>query len=137
MKRREELLLGFVLIMLIAIAHGADKADPTGTWKLTLIGKGNRFETSDLLKLKLEGNKLTGVFVDDETKKETTIDDGTFKDGEAVFSTTRELGRKDGKTKVTTKWKGKLDGNKIAFKADTEVNGQIRSRDVEAIRENP
>jgi hypothetical protein len=86
-----------------------DKANPTGTWKWTVMGGGNTREVT--LKLKLEGDKLTGS-MPGRNNTETKIDDGTFKDGEISFSVTRE---RNGQ-KTTTKYTGKLSGDTIKGK---------------------
>lgn len=78
------------------------------------------------LKLKLEGDKLTGAMVG-RNGQETAIEDGTFKDGEVSFKVTRE---RQG-NKVTTKYTGKVSGDTIKGKAGRE--GQ-EGRDWEAKR---
>ena len=67
--------------------------------------------------------------VDDNA--ETKIEDATFKDGEVNFSVTRE---RNGQ-KFVTKYKGKVDGDTIKGTAETERDGQTRSREWEAKRE--
>jgi hypothetical protein len=122
-------LRGFVLIAAFASLIGAyqlapaakaspvledDKPDPTGTWKWTvMMGNNNREAT---LKLKLDGDKLTGAMVG-RNNNETKIDDGaTFKDGEVSFSVTRD---RNG-TKTVTKYTGKLSGDTIKGKISVE-----------------
>jgi hypothetical protein len=128
MKRRDTLALGIALIALSNVALAADKADPTGTWKWTVTANNQNFDLS--LKLKLEDNKLTGTLVG-RNNRESKIEDATFKDGEVAFSVTRE---RNGQ-KIVTKYKGKLDGDAIKGKSETERDGQTRSRDWEAKRE--
>jgi hypothetical protein len=115
------------LIGLVAAARAADKPNPTGTWKWSVTFNN---QTRDLtLKLKLEGDKLTGAMVRGD--QETAIEDATFKDGEIAFKVTRE---RNGQ-KFTSKYSGKLDGDTIKGKIESERNGQTRSRDWEAKRE--
>lgn len=103
------------------------KADPSGTWKWSTTRNNQTFEST--LKLKLDGDKLTGAMVRDS--KETAIDDGKFKDGEVSFSYTTE---RNGQ-KRTSKYKGKLDGDSIKGKIEFERDGKTESRDWEAKRE--
>jgi len=105
-------------------ARADDKANPTGTWKWTVSIQGQDREMT--LKLKLEGDKLTGAMVG-RNNQETAIEDGQFKDGEVSFKVTRE---RQG-NKVTTKYSGKLSGDTIKGKIERE--GQD-GRDWEAKR---
>jgi hypothetical protein len=109
-------------------ACAADGADPTGTWKWSVTMKNQSRETT--LKLKLEGDQLTGGIVG-RNNRETAIDDAAFKDGEVSFAMTRE---RNGQ-KFTVKYKGKLEGDTIKGTAESERNGKTRSREWEAKRE--
>lgn len=109
-------------------AQAADKPDPTGTWKWTVMMQNQSRDVT--LKLKLEGDKLSGVMVG-RNDQETKIDDATFKDSEVVFAVTRE---RNGQ-KFTTKYKGKLDGDTIKGQSESERNGETQKRDWEAKRE--
>jgi len=122
--------LGFlaVAVGLVAVAQAADKADPNGTWKWSVTFNN---QTRDVtLKLKLDGDKLTGK-ISGRNNTETDIEDATFKDNEVSFSVTRE---NNGQKRVT-KYKGKIDGDTIKGKSESERNGQNQSRDWEAKRE--
>jgi hypothetical protein len=105
-----------------------DKPDPTGTWKWAVTFNNQTRETT--LKLKLEGDKLTGS-ISGRNNTETAIEDGSFKDGTVSFKITREFNNQ----KFVTKYSGKLDGDVIKGKADSERDGQTRSRDWEAKRQ--
>jgi hypothetical protein len=125
--------VGFVLVFagLVGLAQAADekaKPDPTGTWKWSTTFNDQKRETT--LKLKMEGDKLTGVVLGRDNA-ETKIDDAAFKDGTVSFAVTRE---RNGQ-KFTTKYKGKLDADTIKGTAESERNGQTRSREWEAKRE--
>jgi len=102
----------------------ADKGDPTGIWKWSFTANNQTREST--LKLKLEGDKLTGHMVG-RNNQETAIEEATFKDNEVAFSVTRE---RNGQ-KIVTKYKGKLDGDVI--KGKSERDG--KERDWEAKRE--
>jgi hypothetical protein len=106
-----------------AILAAADDAKPEGTWKWTFERNGEKVETT--LKLKLEGDKLTGT-ITGRDGKETPIEEATFKDGEVKFQVTRE---RDG-NKIAVKYSGKISGDTIAGKSEA---GE-RSRDWKAER---
>ena len=119
------------LVVTLAGSVGAlradDKANPTGTWKWTVMRNNQSREAT--LKLKLDGDKLTGAMVG-QNGQETPIEDGQFKDGEVSFKVTRE---RQG-NKITTKYTGKVSGDTIKGKIESERNGQPQSRDWEAKR---
>jgi len=130
---RRTLLASFVVVAFVfaGVARAADdkKASVDGTWKWTVQGQNNQsFEQT--MKLKMEGEKVTGVILG-RNNTETKIDDATFKDGVLAFSVTRE---RNG-NKFTSKYNGKVDGDTIKGKIETERNGQTQSRDWEAKRE--
>ena len=81
------------------------------------------------LKLKLEGDKLTGATVRDG--QETAIGDATFKDNVVSFTTTREVNG----VKRMTKYKGTLAGDSIKGKSERERDGQKTETDWEAKRQ--
>ena len=112
---------------LLGVARADDKANPTGTWKWTVERNGEKRETT--LKLKLEGDKLTGALVGRDNK-EVPIEEGSYKDGEVAFKVTRE---RNGQ-KFTVKYTGKVSGDTLKGKAEFERDGQTRSRDWEAKR---
>ena len=101
--------------------------DPTGTWKWSItFGDQTREST---LKLKLEGDKLTGTILGRENQ-ETPIENATYKDGDVAFSYTRERNNQ----KFTIKYSGKLSGDTIKGKQEFSRDGQSQSRDWEAKR---
>src|SRR4051812_42690008 len=80
-------LVAMALVLGLVGAAAADdkaKADPTGTWKWTVEFGGQQREQT--LKLKLEGDKLTGSMVG--RNQETPIEDARYKDGEVSFKVT-------------------------------------------------
>lgn len=121
------LLLAFSALTSNLLA--ADKPDPTGTWKWSFTTNDNQTRESTL-KLKLEGDKLTGHLIG-RNNTETAISDATFKDNEVAFTVTRE---RNGQ-KFTMKYNGKLDGDTIKGTTESERDGKTRSRDWEAKRE--
>ncbi len=115
------LVLAFVAVAGVALA--AD--DPTGTWKWTMTGGGGKGGKGGggqgrevTLKLKLDGDKLTGAMVG-RNDTETPIADASYKDGKISFSVTREFG---GNT-MTTKYSGTLSGDTITGKVEMPARG--------------
>ena len=104
-------------------------ADPSGTWKWSFTNQqGQTFETT--LKLKREGDKLTGTVTGRENK-EIAIENGQYKDGEVSFQVTRE---RDGQ-KFMIKYQGKVTDDTMKGKSEFQTsNGETRSRDWEAKR---
>ena len=112
-----------ILAACVSTARAADDAKPEGTWKWSVERNGEKFETT--LKLKLEGDKLSGM-ITGRDGKETAIEEPSFKDGEVKFQITRE---RDG-NKFVIKYSGKVSGDTITGKTE---NGD-RSRDWKAER---
>jgi len=124
------------LAALSAIQSRAEdkKMDPTGTWMWTIPGRNGGPDRTNTLKLKAEGDKVTGKMMAPARGGETTtteIEEGKVKDGEVSFSISRET--QNGK--VTAKYHGKITDDSIKGKMETERNGSPVSRDWEAKRE--
>ena len=118
------LVLAFV--GLVSQVQGAE--DPTGTWKwMTTLGD-NTIEST--LKLKLEGDKLTGTYIG-RGNMETPISDATFKDNMVKFNVVREFNN----NKFTIKYSGTVSGDTIKGKSEFERDGQTQMRDWEAKRQ--
>jgi len=127
MKRIAVAVVVLAFVGLVSPLRAAD--DPTGTWKLEAnFGGKTRVST---LKLKLDGDKLTGVYVGGQNNTETPIENGSFKDGKVSFSVTREFNN----NKFTTKYNGALTGDSIKGKAETEIGGETRMSDWTAERQ--
>jgi hypothetical protein len=109
-------------IAMAAVAAAQD-AKPDGTWKWSFERNGEKVESS--VKLKLEGDKLTGALTGRDGK-ETPIEEASFKEGEVKFQVTRE---RNGE-KVIVKYSGKIEGDTITGKTEF---GE-RSRDWKAER---
>jgi hypothetical protein len=105
-----------------------ESTDPTGTWKWSVTFNNQTREMT--LKLKLEGDKLSGTMLGRDNQ-ETAIEDAKYKDGEVSFTVTRE---RNGQ-KFTIKYQGKVSGDTIKGKAEFQRDGQAQSRDWEAKRE--
>lgn len=109
-------------ILAFALLTGAAE-DPNGTWKWSTERNGTKVET--VLKLKLEGDKLTGT-ISGRDGKEAPIEEAAWKDGEVSFCVSRE---RDGQ-KFTVKYAGKVAGDTITGKS----GGGDRQRDWKAER---
>ena len=121
----------------ISQSQAADKkADPTGTWTWTVPGRNGGPDRKSTLKLKTEGDKLTGTVAapgrgQNAEPRETEITDGKVKGDEVSFTVTREFNG----NKFTQKYTGKVSGDSIKGKMEFERNGETQSRDWEAKRE--
>jgi len=124
-----------VILALGAVAQAQDKkADPTGTWTWSQPGRSGGPERKSTLKLKLEGDKVTGTLSAPGRGgqgSDVAISDGKLKGDEISFAVTREVQG----NKLTAKYSGKISGDSIKGKIETERNGQTQSRDWEAKRE--
>jgi hypothetical protein len=127
MRRLVVSALCLVLLGIAGAARADDKPNPTGTWKWAVEINGQAQDRA--LKLKLDGDKLTGSYVGRDNK-ETPIEDATYKDGELSFKVTRELNGQ----KFTLKYTGKVSGDALKGKTEFERDGQTQSRDWEAKR---
>ncbi len=116
------------------VAFAADKADPTGTWKWSVPGRNGGEPRTTTLKLKTEGEKLTGKISapgrQGAEPREIEIKDGKVNGDEISFTVSREF---NGNT-FTQKYKGKINGDVIKGKVEFERNGEAQSRDWEAKR---
>src|SRR6266550_7419530 len=123
------------ILALGAVAQAQDKkADPTGTWTWTTPGRNGGPDRKSTLKLKVEGDKVTGTLSAPGRggqSSDVEISEGKLKGDEISFAVTREVQG----NKFTAKYNGKLSGDSIKGKIETERNGQTQSRDWEAKRE--
>jgi hypothetical protein len=118
---------------LVSTANAADsKAD--GNWTWTMPARNGGTERKMTLKLKTEGDKLTGKLSSparDGQARETEIQDGKIKGEEISFTVVREVNN----TKMTSKYTGKVSADTIKGKVETTRDGNPQSRDWEAKRE--
>jgi hypothetical protein len=110
-------------------------ADPVGTWTWSTPGRNGGEPRKSTLKLKVEGTKLLGTITSPGRQGGdpvvTEISEGTVKEDEITFAVTREFNG----NKFTMKYSGKIAGDTIKGKIETERDGNVRSRDWEAKRE--
>ena len=111
------------------------KADPTGTWTWTTPGRNGGPDRKSTLKLKLDGDKLTGTISapgrQGAAATDTAIEEAKLKGDQVSFNVTREFNG----NKFTQKYNGKISGDSIKGKIEFERNGEAQSRDWEAKRE--
>ena len=125
---------GVCAIFALGIVAQVQAADPAGTWTWTFAGRQGGPERKMSLKLKVEGQKLTGTLTAPGRQGATTdteIADGKVKGDEISFTVTREFGG----NKMTSKYTGKVSADAIKGKIETERNGETQSRDWEAKRQ--
>lgn len=122
--------LAIALVFTLGLGQVAKAAeDPTGTWKWSVMRGGAGQAREVTLKLKLEGDKLTGT-VSGRNNTDTAIEDASFKDGDVAFTVTRTMGD----NKIVTKYSGKLSGDSIKGKMESERQGKPTSTDWDAKR---
>jgi hypothetical protein len=123
------------LLAMTAVTQAQDKkSDPTGTWTWSTPGRDGGPARVSTLKLKAEGDKLTGKISapgrQGAEPRQTDIENGKIKGDEISFSVTREYNG----NKMTSKYNGKVTGDAIKGKMEFERNGETQSRDWEAKR---
>jgi hypothetical protein len=126
MTRRMAVAAVVAIFGLVGVARAAE--DPTGTWKWTTTYQGKSRDAT--VKLKLEGDKLTGT-VPGQGTQEVAISDAMFKDGNVSFSVDREVNGQ----KITQKYSGTVSGDTIKGTIETTRGGQSQSREWEAKRQ--
>jgi hypothetical protein len=107
--------IGSLLVVMMAVALGAaaeDKKDVNvdGTWKWTYKTRDGK-DAEAAVKLKREGEKVTGVYVAREGQ-ETPIAEGKIAGDAISFTVTREIGG----NKMDFKYTGKVEGDTITGK---------------------
>jgi hypothetical protein len=120
-------MMTVICVLAIAgMARAEDKPNPTGTWKYTVEVNGQSIDVT--IKLKLEGDKLTGTM--SAFDMESKIEDAKYQDGEVSFTVNREVNG----NKLTIKYKGKIKGDTFKGERELERDGQKNTREFEAKR---
>jgi len=127
---RSILQLTAVLALTLAFtASAADsKSDVTGTWKSSFTNQNGQVRESTF-KLKAEGEKLTGTV--SGRNNDTAIEEGKITGDQVSFQVTREFGG----NKMVIKYSGKVSGDTITGKSESQRDGQPQTRDWVAKRE--
>jgi hypothetical protein len=125
-----------VLALGAAAQARAAATDVNGTWTWTRPGRNGGEDQKITLKLKVEGDKVTGKLTTPARQqggeaRATDIADGKIKGDEITFNVVREVNG----NKMTTKYTGKVTADTIKGKIETERDGQTNSRDWTAKRE--
>lgn len=118
------------LVLSLAFTAGAQdkKIDLNGNWKSSFTNQNGQVRAT-VFKLKVEGDKLTGTV--SGRNNDTAIEEGKIKGNEVSFRVTREFNG----NKLVLKYTGKVSGDTITGKSETERDGQTRTRDWVAKRE--
>ncbi len=123
--------VSFCSILALSFVSSLQAADATGTWSWSGI------DTKVTLKLKAEGEKLTGTISQpyrfDAAATYTAITDGKVKGDEISFSVVREFNGNS----MTTKYNGKVTADSIKGKVERpgRGGGEPTATDWEAKRE--
>src|SRR5688500_12844326 len=138
MKRKQHTLVSLIKVatcailalgVVIQVQDEEKKIDPTGTWTWTTPRRDGGPERKSTLKLKLEGEKVTGTLTSPGRQggqsRDTAIEDGKLTGDELSFKVTREFNG----NKFTQKYNGKISGDSIKGKIEFERNGEPQSRD--------
>ncbi|HET6883302.1 MAG TPA: hypothetical protein VFI31_24240 [Pirellulales bacterium] len=120
--------IGLILTSAATALKAEEGTDPTGTWKWSVTRNNQTREMT--LKLKLEGDKLSGAMLGRDNQ-ERPIEDAKYKDGEVSFTVTREFNGQ----KMVFKYNGKVSGDTIKGKVEFQRDGQTNSFDWEPKRE--
>jgi len=116
-------------------AYAQDKkSDASGTWTWSRPGRDGGEPRKSTLKLKVEGDKVTGTLTSPGRGGESSdiaIESGKISGDEISFTVTREFNG----NKFVTKYNGKISGDSIKGKIEMERDGSTRSNDWEAKRE--
>jgi hypothetical protein len=132
MQNMSKNILRIVASLSLAVALNASaedkKIDLTGTWKSSFTNQDGQVRESSF-KLKAEGDKLTGTV--SGRNNDSAIEEGKIKGDEVSFQVTREFNG----NKMVIKYTGKVSGDTITGKSESERDGQARTRDWIAKRE--
>jgi hypothetical protein len=132
MQNMSKNILRIVASLSLAVALNANaedkKIDLTGTWKSSFTNQDGQVRESSF-KLKAEGDKLTGTV--SGRNNDSAIEEGKIKGDEVSFQVTREFNG----NKMVIKYTGKVSGDTITGKSESERDGQARTRDWIAKRE--
>ena len=99
----------------------AAEPDPSGTWKFTLVfqtGGSGEFDLDVMLKLKADGGKVTGKISAPDGEGMVDVLDGKFEKGVVSFRVVDTQG-------ITSRYKGKIDGDKIKGEMEAKIPGEL------------
>jgi hypothetical protein len=116
-----------VLFVFTNMAAAADQADPTGAWTWKYANQS----AVHTLKLKLEGDKLTGSIQDYQNGPESPIEDAAFKDGIVTF---KHMYKNREGLKSVASYTGTITGDTIKGTTEFKHPDQTLVRDWQATR---
>lgn len=132
MQKTSKTILQFIVCLALTFALNASaedkKIDLNGTWKSSFTNQDGQVRESTFT-LKAEGEKVTGTI--SGRNNDTAIEEGKIKGDEVSFQVTREFNG----NKMVIKYTGKVSGDTITGKSESQRDGQPRSRDWVAKRE--
>ena len=122
-------LVGLLAVTGLNISAGESAVNPTGTWKVTYILDGKTQTYEPTLKLKQEGNKLTGTFTRSHNQQdiEMALEDVKLEASEISFTVSISG---SGGAKMVRKFHGKIAGDTIKEGTVREIwNGEDQTSD--------
>lgn len=131
MKKHIKLITQIAVCLALTLCSAAraedKKIDLNGSWKSSTTNQNGQARET-IYKLKVEDGKLSGTV--SGRNGDITIENAKLKGDEITFTVTRE----NNGNKVVIKYSGKLDGDTIKGKAESERDGKTQSRDWTAKR---
>lgn len=131
MKKSIKLITQIIVCLALTLCFAAraedKKIDLNGSWKSSTTNQNGQARET-IYKLKVEDGKLSGTV--SGRNGDITIEDAKLTGDEITFSVTRE----NNGNKVVIKYTGKVNGDTIKGKAESQRDGKTQSRDWEAKR---
>lgn len=132
MKRTIKTITQLAVCLALTLACTAQaedkKVDLTGSWKSSFTNQNGQARET-IYKFKVEDGKLSGTV--SGRNGDTAIEDAKLAGEDISFAVTREFNG----NKMVIKYTGKVSGDTIKGKSESERDGQPTSRDWEAKRE--
>ena len=127
MKRPMAVVAALMVLTLAISAVAEDKADPNGTWKWRFFNQS----AEQTMKLKLEGDKLTGSIL--RSNREVPLHEATYKDGMVTCKVTVTSERGD-PVKIVIRYMGTVSGDTIKGTIESKWPDRTILRDWDARR---
>jgi hypothetical protein len=126
-------LVGIMLAVVGMFGTAPPSDGPAGTWKVRIsFGEGGGGGRVSILKLHLEGNKLSGVMLDTQGPV-TAIENVSYLDGRISFEVPRVVNGQ----RFTTLYSGTLANDTIKGTTQSQRRGSSRTLNWEATRTTP
>ena len=124
MKRAVTVGVALAVLIVAGRAAAEDKFDPTGTWKWRLPNQS----AENRLRLKREGDKLTGSLLKQNDDEKALIEEATYKDRVLTFKVTFISEQGDG-LKIPSTFTGTVRGDTIKGTIEYKHPGGTISKD--------